>query len=198
VSGWSLQRFVVIDDWYSSHPPDQFPVAFDKRFTMSNPLLRPNDPRFQKPELRDSDGKNRFGEAANDQDTANAVDEVFAAAVDADARPYLPQYEAQQPSRANLLLILGGFGWAAVVAGGISLVGVFDIGWLSPLLGVFPAGAAWFLAHAEMKAIQTGAIDGRNQSPVLHAFWLGLTSLLACLAIVVAMIYRQMHFLPDL
>jgi hypothetical protein len=165
---------------------------------MSNPLLRPHDPRFQKPDIRDSEGKNRFGEAANDQDAANAVDEVFAASVDPDPRPYEPRYEAQQPSRARLLLVLGGFGWAAAVAGAFSLVSGFDIGWLSPLLGVFPAGAAWFMSHAEMRAIQIGAMDPTAQSPVRHAFWLGLTSLLACLAIVVAMVYRQMHLLPDL
>ncbi|HMC09933.1 MAG TPA: hypothetical protein VKH44_01530 [Pirellulaceae bacterium] len=164
---------------------------------MSNPLLRPNDPRFQKPDVRDAEGKNRFGESGEKVDSPDAGNEVYAAATTDEVRPFVPRYDVQQRSRAGLLLFLGGLGWAAAVIGGISLAGLFNLGWISPLLGVIPAGAAWFLAHEELKAIELGAIAAEARSPARHAYWLGLTALIACLGIVAAMIYRQMHFLPD-
>ena len=165
---------------------------------MSNPLLRPNDPKFQKPDIRDTEGKNRFAEAGDKQDSSQRPDDIYAAAASGEPRPFVPQYEVQQRSRVNLLLILGGLGWAAALIGGISLTGIFATGWLAPLLGIFPAGGAWFLAHEEIRAIRAGAIAPQALSPTRHSYWLGLTALLACLAIVAAMIYRQMNFLPAL
>ena len=37
---------------------------------MSNPLIKPDDPRFQRPEIRDAEGKNRFGESEQPVDEA--------------------------------------------------------------------------------------------------------------------------------
>ena len=165
---------------------------------MSNPLLRPNDPRFQQPDMRDAQGKNQFAESADELVDASAADEVYAAAAETGERPYEPKYEVQQRSRAGLLLFLGGIAWAAAVVGAVSLASVFKIGWVGPLLGVFPGGAAWFLAHEELRSIRMGAIDANADTPARHAFWLGLTGLLACLGIVVSMVYRRMNFLPDL
>jgi hypothetical protein len=163
---------------------------------MSNPLLRPNDPRFQKPEVRDAAGQNRFaeGKQATNQPAGN---DVFAAAAVDDPRPFVPRYEAQQQPRTALLFLLGGLGWAAAAVGAISLTGVFDLGWISPLIGIGPSAAAWFLGYAELSAIRVGAIAQEALPQTRHAFWLGVTGLLACLAVVAAMIYRQMHFLPD-
>jgi hypothetical protein len=165
---------------------------------MSNPLLRPNDPKFQQPEIRDNEGKNRFAEAADKHSSAQETTDIYAVAPGDEPRPFVPQYEVQQRSRANLLLILGGLGWAAALIGGISLTGIFAIGWLAPLLGIFPAGGAWFLAHEEIRAIRSGAIAPQALSPTRHSYWLGVTGLLACLAIVAAMIYREMNVLPAL
>ena len=164
---------------------------------MSNPLLRPNDPRFQKPDVRDAEGKNPFGEAAAEPESPDTGNDVYAAATTDEVRPFVPQYEVQQRSRPALLLFLGGLGWAAAAVGAMSLVGPFDLGWISPLLGVVPAGAAWLLAHEELRAIGLGAIVAEARSQVRHAFWLGLTALIACMGIIAAMIYRGLHFLPD-
>jgi hypothetical protein len=112
-------------------------------------------------------------------------------------RPFVPQFEVQQRSRATLLFWLGGFGWFAAALGAISFTGVFDIGWVSPLLGLAPAAAAWFLAYEDLKAIRVGAIDAAARPRTWHAYWLGLTGLVACAAIIGAMIYHQMRFLPD-
>jgi hypothetical protein len=43
-----------------------------------------------------------------------------------------------------------------------------------------------------------GAIEEQARSRARHAFWLGLTALLACLLVIAAMIYRKANFLPDI
>lgn len=170
---------------------------------MSNPLLRPNDPKFQRPDVHTADGKNPFGETAvaktsTAQTSPAPAGDVYAAPPADEAQPYTAKYLVQQQSRAGLLIFLGGAAWGAAAVGAFSFSGWFDIGWLAPLLGVGPAGAAWFLAHEELKAIQAGAIANSAKEPARHAFWLGLTGLLACLAVVATMIYQQMHVLPNL
>jgi hypothetical protein len=163
---------------------------------MSNPLLRPNDPRFQQPELRDAAGKNRFADENASANPAPEKNDVYAASTGDDARPFTPQYSVQQTSRARLLLFLGGTGWGAAAVGAFSFTGWFDAGWLSPLLGLAPAGAAWFLAHEELKAIRTGAISANAGPQARHAFWLGTTGLIACIGILIAMVCYEMRLLP--
>lgn len=165
---------------------------------MSNPLLRPNDPRFQRPDVHTAEGKNPFGESSPIQPLPAPQSDVYAASAADEAQPYTARYLVQQNSRAGLLIFLGGTAWGAAAVGAFSFTGWFDIGWLAPLLGVCPAGAAWFLAHEELKAIQAGAIASSAQEPARHAYWLGLTGLLACIAVVATMIYQQMHVLPNL
>jgi hypothetical protein len=163
---------------------------------MSNPLLKPNDPRFQKPEIRDPQGANRFGEHGQPAAAPTDEIEIYAASASDEARPFEPRYEAQQQPRTGMLLLLGGLAWAAGAIGALSLTGFFDMGWLFPLVGLGPGAAAWFLANEELKAIRVGAVTADARSQTRHAFWLGLTGLLACLGVVFAMIYRQMNFLP--
>jgi hypothetical protein len=152
---------------------------------MSNPLLKPEDPRFKRANVRDGAGRNPFAER----------DEALHAATN-DARPFAPRYAAQQPSRAGLFLFLGGMGWGTALVGCMSIAGLFDLGWISPLLGVGPAAAAWLMARNELQAIDIGAMDPTNRPQARQAFWLGLTAFIACLAVVTAMIYRHMNFLP--
>jgi hypothetical protein len=169
---------------------------------MTNPLLRPDDPRFRKPELRDSAGHNPFAEAADAQVTDAPLDDsagdLFAAGGAADPRPFQERVTVQEPSRVALLLTLAGLGWAAALAGTTALTGLFSSGWIGPLLGVVPAWAAWMLAYHDLRAIDAGAIDAVAAPRVRLAFWLGLAALLACAAIVGVMIYQNMSFLPDL
>jgi hypothetical protein len=165
---------------------------------MSNPLLRSNDPRFQRPQIP-SAGQNPFGEdAATTTGDPKQNTDIFAATVVEEAQPYTAQYPVQQRSRSQLLIFLGGISWGAALVGAFSFTGWLDMGWLSPLIGVAPAGAAWFLAHEELKAIRAGAIAPTATQPARHAFWLGVTGLIACLAVVGTMIYRQMNVLPSL
>lgn len=165
---------------------------------MSNPLLRPNDSRFQQPDIRDAAGKNRFGDENPPNAVVPVVSDVYTASSSEDAQPFAAQFPVQQASRANLLMFLGGIAWGAAALGAFSFSGWFNIGWLAPLLGVGPGGAAWLLAHEELKAIRAGAISSAAERNARHAYWLGLTGIIACAAIVTAMVFHAMHLLPDL
>ena len=165
---------------------------------MSNPLLRPNDDRFQRPDVRDEAGKNRFSEEVPAADANLSTNDVYAVSASDDAEPYAARYSVQQTSRATLFLFFGGIAWGAAAIGAFSFTGLFEIGWLAPLIGVGPGGAAWLLAHEELKAIRAGAISSAAQPQARQAFWLGLTGLLACVGVVAAMIAHEMHLLPDL
>jgi hypothetical protein len=162
---------------------------------MSNPLLKPNDPRFQRPEVRDEAGKNRFGdEQAGEQPAAGGE---YAAT--GDARPYQPQYEAQQPARNGLLLTLAIFGGACGLVGSMSLLNVFiSLGWLLPLLGLILAMSAWFLAHQDRQAARVGALAAAGLPLLNTAYWLSLLAIVLCLSVVISMIWRGLSFLPDL
>src|SRR5437870_2413635 len=164
---------------------------------MSNPLLKPNDPRFQKPDIRGTEGKNRFSEGSQAPSSAPGGGQIYSAAATDEERPFVPKYDVQQRSRPTILFVMAGVGWGAAMVGAVSLTGIFDVGWISPLLGVVPAGAAWLLAHEELKAIAAGVIAAEAREKSRHAYWLGLMALIMCLTMVAAMIYRRMHFLPD-
>jgi hypothetical protein len=164
---------------------------------MSNPLLRPNDPRFRQPALHNEAGKNRFAEEAAAKPGADAQGGDVFAATSGESRPFEARFEAQQPPRTRLLFVLGGLGWIAAAIGVLAILGQTEIGWICPLLGLGPAGGSLLLAHEDVKAIRVGAMDERYRQPTRLAWWLGLFGLVACAAIVGSMIYRQMAFLPD-
>jgi hypothetical protein len=163
---------------------------------MANPLLRPNDPRFQRPSVRDAGGKNPFADATTEEDPAAAEGDVYAPPDAADARPFLPQYEAQQKPRTKVLVILSLLGWAGVGVGLVEVAGV-SLGWICPLLAIVPGAAAWIIAREDLKAIDAGAIDQSLASRIQLLFWLALMAFVLCVTIVAALVYRQVNFLPD-
>jgi hypothetical protein len=165
---------------------------------MSNPLLRPNDPRFRKGEIADAQGKNRFGEEAQPSGAPQEENAIYAVSAGDEARPYAPQYEVQQAPRSALLLLMAALGWVGAIIGAISSTGIITSGWICPLLGAAPAAAAWLLAHEDLKALHLGAIDATARPQTRLALWLGASALIACLAITGSMIYRGLSFLPDL
>ena len=165
---------------------------------MSNPLLKPNDPRFQRPDLHSPEGKNPFADGSQQPKPPAETGDAFSGATADEARPFVPKFEAQEHSRPTLLFVLAGIGWAAALIGAFSLIGWFSFGWISPLLGVIPAGAAWMLAHEELKAISAGVIPAQAREKSRHAYWLGLMALVMCVSVISAMIYRGLNFFPDL
>lgn len=174
---------------------------------MSNPLIRPNDPRFQKPSIVDAQGQNRFAEGQAPPDEAGGEsaagagskpgDDVFAAGASDDERPYQPQYEATQQPRGGLLVTIASFGLAGAGIGVVSLTGLFDAGFVAPLICTAPAATAWLLAYEDLKAISQGAMDESGRPRTRLALWLGLFGMIACVTIVATMIWQQMNFLPD-
>lgn len=172
---------------------------------MSNPLLRPNDPRFQKPSITDAQGQNRFAEPAEGNRPSDAGAGVpgesgnqFAAPA-REQQPYQPKYETTQPGRTGMLFILASCGIAGIFFGGLHLVGIFEIGWIVPLIATVPAAAAWLLAHEDLKAIRLGAIDESERQNTRFAYWLGLFALLGCLGVLGTLMYRDFSgFLPNL
>ena len=167
---------------------------------MSNPLIRPNDPRFQKPSIVDAEGQNRFGEGqpAGEASKDSPAGDAFAAGSAAEERPYQPQYEVTQKSRSGVLLLIASLGLVGAFLGLIALVGIFPLGYFATLISVVPAATAWLLAYEDLKTMRLGAMDDSGRQRTKLAFWLGLFGLLGCVGIVATMIWREMNFLPDL
>jgi hypothetical protein len=166
---------------------------------MSNPLIKPNDPRFQKPSIADAAGQNRFAEGQQASGSAAGdTGDAFAAGAAADARPYQVQYEVTQRSRSGMLLTIAGLGLGGAVIGVIALLGIFPTGYFATLISVVPAATAWLLAYQDLKTMRLGAMDDSGRSRTRLAYWLGLFGLVACLGIVATAIWREMNLLPDL
>ena len=166
---------------------------------MSNPLIRPNDPRFQKPSLVDPQGQNRFGdEQPASQSAGAASNDAFAAGASSEERPYQPQYETTQKSRSGLLLVIAGLGLAGALVGVIALLDIFPSGYFATLISVVPAASAWLLSREDLKTMHVGAMEDSGRQRTVLAYWLGLFGLLACVGVVVTAIWRELNFLPDL
>ena len=164
---------------------------------MSNPLIKPGDPRFQRQSLQGAGGENPYADKIEQTDSERNDTDAYEAGGDVGDRPFLPRYEVQQQSRSALLLVLASAGWAGAIVGAIALSGIWPVGWVCPLLGAPPAAAAWLLAWEYLKAVNAGAIDEGARPRLRLAMVLGWSAVLACLGIVGAMVYRQMNFLPD-
>jgi hypothetical protein len=158
---------------------------------VSNPLIRPNDPRFTRPPLRDAEGNNVFADpdapvAAEPADGGSlpakvvepAESNFFAApaAQPTDEPAYQPQYETTHPHRGILLLVLSIVGLAG--SGSLLLIVAGSIFGLMGLAAIIPAAAAWLLGRQDLKAMRQGAIDASGLVQTSLAMWLGLAGTL--------------------
>jgi hypothetical protein len=165
---------------------------------MSNPLLKPNDPRFHKPSIVDAAGQNRFAEGGAAAEAGKETGDAFAAGAAADARPFQPHYEVTQRSRSGMLLWIAGLSHLGAAVGLLALSGLFPTGYFATLISVVPGATAWLLAYQDLKAMHLGAMDDSGRQRTRLAYWLGLFGLLACLAIVGTAIWKEISLLPDL
>ncbi len=164
---------------------------------MSNPILKPNDPRFARPSIVDGQGKNRFGDAEQAGEPAPADTSDVYSATAAEDRPYEPQYEQTAPSRGLWLLALALIGLAGVGPAASSLSGLGMAGWIFPLCGLVVSTAAWLLAHGDLREMRQGSRDPAGIGLTQFAMWLGVIGLLACLASVAGMIWLGLQLLPS-
>jgi hypothetical protein len=166
---------------------------------MSNPILKPNDPRFARPVILDGAGNNRFCDPEQAAEGApKSPAGIFYASPAASDQPYEPRYEQTAPSRGAWLLVLACIGLAGVGAGAASFSGLAITGWIFPLCGIVASATAWLLAHSDLREMRLGGRDPSGWVMTQVAMWLGVAGLLACLASVVGMIWLGLSLLPSL
>lgn len=174
---------------------------------MSNPLLKPGDPRFSKPSLIDAAGQNRFADQdpaeENSPDSATASDasqsaEPYVAPSASSELPFQPHYETTAASRETLHLILASIGLAGALSGAASLLGIFHLGWFVPLCAVVASASAAVMAYKDLGEMHVGGRDSQGRQFTLLAMWLGMCGLLACIMAVSWMIVLEMSLFPDI
>ena len=162
---------------------------------MSNPLLRPGDPRFQRPPLRDEAGNNVFAdpdapvpaEAADGQPLApsprreNAGNVFAPPSATTEGPVYQPQYATTHAHRGILLLVLAIVGLAG--DGALLLIFTGSMFGIAGLAAIMPAGIAFLLGRADLTAMRQGAVDSAGRTQTLVAMWLGLAGALLYFAV---------------
>jgi len=175
---------------------------------MSNPLLRPGDPRFVKPSIHDAQGKNLFAEPGEKQEVtllpseagspASPSPDTNVYAPSAESVPYQPRYVVSQKHRGVLLLVLALTGLLGSFVGVTSLLGIFVLGWVLSALAVVPAGCAWALGAQDLRSIRLGAMDPAGLNLTRVATWLGALGLLSSIAMVGTVIFFAIYFVMSL
>ena len=172
---------------------------------MSNPLLRPNDPRFARPSPFDPDGTNKFSEAkevvaakaVNEDGSADPDDNLYSGG-SAESSPYQPRYELSQSHRGVLLLVLAITGVLSSFVGLLSISGIWVLGWVFSVLAIVPAGCALGLGWNDLRAIRLGAMDPKGQNLTEIAFWLGALGAFTSLAMDATVLFFVIYFLMEL
>ena len=171
---------------------------------MSNPLIKPNDPRFQNRAPLDQQGKNLFAEPADlaekvsAADSASGTENVFAASQVADEQPFQPEYLTTQTHRGTLLLVLAILGLTGNAAGTIALSGVLTMALMLPFLAIFPAGAAWLLANEDLRAMRLGAMDASGEGLTRIAMWMGAGGVVCSILGGIALVVGTLMFVTGL
>ncbi len=176
---------------------------------MSNPLLRPNDPRFTKPSVFNAAGENVFSEAnevvaakvvaadGSTEETEQVADEnVYSGS--AESTPYQPRFEVSQSSRGVLLMVLAVTGLVGSLMGVASLSGIWVLGWVFSVLAIVPAGCAVGLGRQDLRAIRMGAMDPKGENLTHMAFWLGVLGVFTSLAMDGTVLFFVIYFLMEL
>lgn len=166
---------------------------------MSNPLLKPNDPKFTRPSLQDAGGKNLFAEGGgteSNQPSASTNDNIYSSS--AANVPYQPHYEVSQGHRGVLLLVLACTGLVGSLIGISSLTQMWVLGWVFSLLAIVPACCALVLGWHDLRAIRMGAMDPRGRNLTLIAFWLGALGFFSSVAMDAVVLYFAIYLLINL
>lgn len=175
---------------------------------MSNPLLRPGDPRFVKPSIHDAQGKNLFAEPGEKPDSAASPTDSVAAvqrpqesnvyAPSTESTPYQPRYVVSQKHRGVLLIVLGVTGLLGAFVGVTSLLGIFVLGWVLSALAVVPSACAWGLGMQDLRSIRMGAMDPAGLNLTRVATWLGAIGVLSSVGMMGTVIFFAIYLVISL
>jgi hypothetical protein len=164
---------------------------------MSNPLLKPDDPRFRPKQLTQADGANPFaeGDAVLEAEAVTPKREgnAFAAPAGGDNLPFLPHYETTAAHRGGMLLMLT----AISILGACLSIFVGYLGWLLPLLAIVPAGVVIFLAADDLKMMRLGGRDPSGRALTLTALILSSFLVVGIAVVVGLLIYWGWNLLPE-
>ena len=166
---------------------------------MSNPLIRPGDPRFVRPSITDAEGKNVFAEPEGSADAGaagEAGENLYAASLE--SVPYQPRYEVSQNHRGVLLLVLSLVALAGTVMGVTTLSGVFMTGWMLSALAIVPAACAWLLGAKDIRAMKLGAMDPSGLTMTRVAMWLGAIGVLGSIGMVTLVVIFAIYFVMQI
>ncbi len=164
---------------------------------MSNPLLKPDDPRFRPKQIVQPDGGNPFseGEAVLEAtgEAGPRSTNTFASPTIEGGRPFIPQYEQTADHRGGLLLSL----ISVTFVGG--LLGLF-YGWLGlvlPFLSIVPAVAVIFMASEDLKMMKLGGRDPAGRTLTIIALILAVVLTLIIATMIGLLVYWGVSFFPD-
>ncbi|WP_425619292.1 hypothetical protein NA78x_003030 [Anatilimnocola sp. NA78] len=168
---------------------------------MSNPLLRPDDPRFQPKQVEQADGTNPFSEGdavleAEAEAGKQKKDALSAPMGAGSERPFVPQYEMTADHRAGLLLTLTSIAILGSLVAWLAAASIFYVGWLLPLFGIVPSFAVIFLAMDDLKTMHLGARNPEGRTLTILALTLSIFMTICILAGVGLMVYWGMSILP--
>lgn len=163
---------------------------------MTNPLLRPDDPRFRPKKVAGDADANPFseGDAVLDAEATapNRNTNTFAPAATDSSRPFLPQYVMTADHRGWLLLALDLISFFACLLG----VLVNWIGYALPLLGIMPAVVVVFLAAEDLRMMKLGGRNPAGQSITRLALGVAVFLTLAIATMCGLFFYFRFSVLP--
>jgi hypothetical protein len=162
---------------------------------MSNPLIRPNDPRFQRQPITDEAGNNRFADespvapAAGDSQPDEASS-VFAPP-HSSGQTYQPEYVSGQPSRHRLIQWLCASSISAIV---LAFAALLLAHWsVYPLLLIagMISGLTWYTSADELSVIRRGGVADTHRTIARLGVVIGMAGVLLTVGVVYAALWGR-------
>jgi hypothetical protein len=158
---------------------------------MSNPLIQPNDPRFQRPSLTDAAGNNRFADdMANDE--SEAAKPLFASPEVSAEPSYRPEYASGQPSRQPTFMALAGLAWAALFGAALATWVGHWMAYLMLVAAVPSAAIGWHIAADELSGIRRGGVDVKHRRAARLGMLLNMAGVVLGLVITGIAVWQAM------
>ncbi|ADB15189.1 hypothetical protein Psta_0501 [Pirellula staleyi DSM 6068] len=184
---------------------------------MSNPYLKPDDPRFQPKSPHDAAGNNLFADneivsaqladgsapstAGSSTSSGNSTPDnsnLFAASPAGSSLPFQPTYIAVGKPRIRMLVVLVGIGiFTGVIAPTLYFNGN-NIGWGTMILGLPTTVTAIFIGYSDLRAMQLGAMHNDRIGIVRLIFYFAVAFTIIIALEIAGLIFAGMQFAPFL